>query len=68
MSGLFSRPKAPAAAPVMTTPPSRAAEEVQADVTAERTRRAAMRGRGSTILTGLSDSPSGDRRKTLLGE
>lgn len=68
MSGLFSRPKIPAAQPVQMAPPTRDASEVQAEMTTSRQRRAAMGGRGSTILTAVSDSPAADRRKTLLGE
>lgn len=74
MSSLFSAPKIPASAAVAPTnapayqaPPQRADAEVQAAVASDRSRRAAMRGRGSTLLTG-DDTAIGDRRKTLLGE
>jgi hypothetical protein len=69
MTGLFSTPKMPSTTTTTTNqaPPTRAASEVQAEVTSDRMRRSAMAGRGSTILT-AADAPAGDRRKTLLGE
>lgn len=69
MSGMFSPPKMSAAAtpPAYQAPPQRTDAEVQASVASDRSRRAAMRGRGSTLLTG-GDTAIGDRRKTLLGE
>lgn len=67
MSGLFSKPKIPNQT-AFSAPPARDAADVQAEVASDRARRASMRGRGSTVLTAISDSPAGDRRKTLLGE
>lgn len=71
MTALFATPKMPSAtgAGGLTNqaPPTRDASEVQAEMASDRMRRAAMRGRGSTILTS-NDAPAGDRRKTLLGE
>jgi hypothetical protein len=75
MSAIFTPPKipAPAAAPAATqtafaAPPQRNALSVQDATASDRMRRAAMRGRGATLLTANDDRPAGDRRKTLLGE
>ncbi len=73
MSTLFSPPKMPAMSAVTTPGPSiqaapqRDAADVEAATASDRARRAAMRGRGSTLLTS-GDTAIGDRRKTLLGE
>lgn len=67
MTALFSTPKASAPTTANAAPPTRAASDVQAEVTSDRMRRALMQGRGRTIMT-MDDVPAGDRRKTLLGE
>lgn len=71
MGAVFSSPKAPpppaAAQPAFTPAPTRDSAEVQADAVAERARRVAATGRGSTLLAGTSDEMQPDRKKALLG-
>jgi hypothetical protein len=68
MSGLFSKPTAPAPPPTPPPPPTVASTEGVSDVAVQQQQEKLQRGRTSTILTGGSGlSSTGTTSKTLLG-
>ena len=68
MGGFISGPKAPAPPPPPPPMPEKSDQEVRDEELKERRRRAAAKGRQSTILTGAQGVQDGvGGKKTLLG-